>query len=192
MRDREQHSEVLAGEAGFDESDGLRETVAYRLGKADREALRDVVRTLDTLTLEAGRCWGEIGEPAVAEARAAAVDLRHVQGFLGRLAENGRGADPAEEPERARSARAARRLAPAVGRIAAALEGLLPEASGSQSPAAGALRIPTKPATHSDGKAATQPEGGDEQGSWLILVAAFEAAMVESVIFSGLCSFFCC
>jgi uncharacterized protein with ParB-like and HNH nuclease domain len=34
------------------------------------------------------------------------------------------------------------------------------------------LRIPTKPATHSEAKAATLPEGGGEQGSWWIEVAA--------------------
>ena len=34
------------------------------------------------------------------------------------------------------------------------------------------VRIPTKPATHSEVKAATLPERGGEQGSWWIEVAA--------------------
>ena len=38
------------------------------------------------------------------------------------------------------------------------------------------LRIPTKPATHSDGKAAALPERSGEQGSWWIEVAALRPA----------------
>jgi hypothetical protein len=38
------------------------------------------------------------------------------------------------------------------------------------------LRIPTKPATHSEAKAATLPERHSEQGSWWIEVAALAAA----------------
>jgi hypothetical protein len=34
------------------------------------------------------------------------------------------------------------------------------------------MRIPTKPATHSEAKAATLPERGGDQGSWWIEVAA--------------------
>jgi len=38
------------------------------------------------------------------------------------------------------------------------------------------LRIPTKPATHSEVKAATLPERHGEQGSWWIEVAALAAS----------------
>jgi len=41
---------------------------------------------------------------------------------------------------------------------------------------AASVRIPTKPATHSEVKAATLPERHGEQGSWWIEVAALAAS----------------
>ncbi len=106
----------------FDESDGWRRTTLYRVtNPRDRAALIRLSRMLDGLILEVGRCWCEMGESStLAEARAAAGDLRYLEAFLLRMGEEDY--DPDEEPAEFRLARLAKRLAPRVGKIAAAIE----------------------------------------------------------------------
>jgi hypothetical protein len=106
----------------FDESDGWRRTVLYRVtDPGEKAALITLSRLLDRLQLESGEFWDHLGElPAQAEARAAAEDLRYVEAFLALL--GNQEYDSYEEPVEYRIGRLARRLAPRVGKLAAALE----------------------------------------------------------------------
>lgn len=112
----------------FDESDGWRRTMLYRVtSPRDRAALIRLSRMLDALILEVGRCWDEMeGSATVAELEAATVDLRYLEAFLARL---GREHVETElEPVEVEVSKLAARIAPEVGRLAATLEaGLAPQ-----------------------------------------------------------------
>jgi hypothetical protein len=74
--------------AGWDESAGFRETFLFHFDDSeDSRALRHLARWLHEACLELARYAPPSGESATREElRAAAADLRHVQGFLAAIA----------------------------------------------------------------------------------------------------------
>jgi hypothetical protein len=74
--------------AGWDESAGFRETFLYHVhDPEDDRTLRHLGRMLHEASLEMARYVPPSGESATREElRAAAADLRHVQGFLAAVA----------------------------------------------------------------------------------------------------------
>ncbi|HVF61064.1 MAG TPA: hypothetical protein VNJ70_14755 [Thermoanaerobaculia bacterium] len=108
--------------APLDEGNGLRETYAYFLPPEIADALRLLSGYVQDRAFEGERTWDHIaGAVAIAQLRAAAVDLRHVEGFLWMVSE-----DPdSDERELVRLCRLARRLSGRVAKIAAAIEGAL-------------------------------------------------------------------
>ncbi|HYH44480.1 MAG TPA: hypothetical protein VEG34_02255, partial [Thermoanaerobaculia bacterium] len=74
--------------AGWDESAGFRETFLYHFDDSeDSRALRHLARWFHESCLELARYTPPSGESATREElRAAAADLRHLQGFLAAVA----------------------------------------------------------------------------------------------------------
>ena len=106
----------------FDESDGWRRTMLYRVtDPLERDVLLRLSKMLDHLILEVGSFWRHLEESGTAaEARAAAADLRYLQVFLARFDPGD--FDRQDDPVEYRLCRLARRLAPRVAKIAAELE----------------------------------------------------------------------
>jgi hypothetical protein len=107
----------------WNESDTIRETTLLVIDdEADREALRHVGRLLYDLAVETTRLPGkERGESITgAELRAAAAELRFVEGFLGMVRRSGEESDlqPADDA----LARFAARMARKVGALAEEIE----------------------------------------------------------------------
>jgi hypothetical protein len=108
--------------AGWDESAGFRETFLYNFDPpADLQALRHLARMLHEASLELAPFAVPGGESATSrELRAAAADLRHLQGFLATV---GRGLEEHDlTPADAELAALAARQSCAVAGLAAALE----------------------------------------------------------------------
>ena len=108
--------------AGWEESAGFRETfLRYIYVPEDLQALRHLARMLHESSLEMARYAPPSGESATREElRAAAADLRHLQGFLAAVA---RGLEESElAPCDAELAELAARQSHVVAGIAAALE----------------------------------------------------------------------
>src|SRR5215207_10496247 len=108
--------------AGWDESAGFRETFLYHFDDSeDSRALRHLARWLHEACLELARYAPPSGESATREElRAAAADLRHLQGFLAAVA---RGLEESElAPSDAELAALAARQSQAVAGLAAVLE----------------------------------------------------------------------
>jgi hypothetical protein len=107
---------------GWDESAGFRETFLRHVTDAeDDRTLRHLARMLHEATLELAHYEPPSGESATREElRAAAADLRHVQGFLVSIA---RGLEESElAPADAELAALAARQSHAVAGLAAVLE----------------------------------------------------------------------
>ena len=107
---------------GWDESAGFRETFLRHVTDAeDDRTLRHLARMLHESTLELAHFAPASGESATREElRAAAADLRHVQGFLASVA---RGLEESElAPLDAELAELAARQSHAVAGLAAVLE----------------------------------------------------------------------
>ncbi len=111
--------------AGWDESAGFRETFLFRIDDPDdTAALRRVARLLHESSLELARPAQPGDEPATRqELRAAAADLRHLQGFLAAVARGGEAGDLS--PADAELATQAARQAETVAGVAEVLEKLL-------------------------------------------------------------------
>ena len=108
--------------AGWEESAGFRETfLRYIYVPEDLQALRHLARMLHESSLEMARYAPPGGESATGEElRAAASDLRHLQGFLAAVA---RGLEESElAPADAELAELAARQSHVVAGVAAALE----------------------------------------------------------------------
>jgi hypothetical protein len=108
--------------SGWDESAGFRETfLRYLTDAEDDRTLRHLARMLHESSLEMARYGPPSGESATREeVRAAAADLRHVQGFLAAVA---RGLEESElAPADAELAELAARQSHAVAGLAAVLE----------------------------------------------------------------------
>jgi hypothetical protein len=108
--------------AGWDESAGFRETfLLYYSAPEDLQTLRHLARMLHESSLEMARYTPPSGESATREElRAAAADLRHLQGFLAAVA---RGREESElTPSDAELAELAARQSQAVAGVAAVLE----------------------------------------------------------------------
>ena len=108
--------------AGWEESAGFRETfLRYFYAPDDLQALRHLSRMLHESSLEMARYGPPSGESATREElRAAAADLRHVQGFLAAVA---RGLEESElAPTDAELAALAAEQSHAVAGLAAVLE----------------------------------------------------------------------
>jgi hypothetical protein len=107
---------------GWEESAGFRETFLYHFYEPDDlRALRHLARMLHESGLEMKRYASANADSATQEEmRAAAADLRHLQGFLGSVARSGEEAalSPADSELAALAARQAR----VVAGVAAALE----------------------------------------------------------------------
>ena len=118
MPDREE-STAPPARPPLDEGNGLRETYAYFLPPEIADALRLLSGYVQDRAFEGERTWDHIpGAVAIAQLRATAVDLRHLQGFLWMVSE-----DPdSEERELVRLCRLARRLSERIAKIAAELE----------------------------------------------------------------------
>jgi hypothetical protein len=111
--------------AGWDESAGFRETFLYHFDDSeDSRALRHRARWLHEACLELARYAPPSGESATREElRAAAADLRHLQGFLAAVA---RCREESElPPADAELAAQAARQAEALASVAEILEKLL-------------------------------------------------------------------
>jgi hypothetical protein len=108
--------------AGWEESAGFRETFLYHFYKPeDLEALRHLARMLHESSLEMARYAPLTPESATREElRAAAADLRHVQGFLAAVARSKEESDL--QPSDAQLAALAALQSQAVAGLAAALE----------------------------------------------------------------------
>jgi hypothetical protein len=107
---------------GWDESAGFRETFLRHVTDAeDDRTLRHLARMLHESTLELAHFAPPSGESATREElRAAAADLRHVQGFLASVA---RGLEESElAPSDAELAALAAEQSNAVAGLAAVLE----------------------------------------------------------------------
>ncbi len=113
----------------YDESDGWRRTLLYRVTKPqERDALIQLSKMLDRLLLEDGGFWSELQGPSPeAELSAAAADLVHLSGFL-RLLSVEHGFDPTDEEDRpkVRLCKMAGRQAVKLLRIADAIGAALP------------------------------------------------------------------
>jgi hypothetical protein len=108
--------------AGWEESAGFRSTFLYHFDDpADVQALRHLARMFHESILEMARYAAPSGESATRqELRAAAADLRHVQGFLAAVARSREESElPAADAE---LAGLAARQALAVAGLAAVLE----------------------------------------------------------------------
>jgi hypothetical protein len=115
---------------GWDESAGFRETFLRHVTDAeDDRTLRHLARMLHEATLELAHFAPPSGESATREElRAAAADLRHLQGFLATVARTvGESELP---PDDAELAGLAARQAEAVAGLAEALEQALEQALG--------------------------------------------------------------
>ncbi len=108
--------------AGWDESAGFRETFLRHVTDAeDDRALRHLARMLHESTLELAHFAPPSGESATREElRAAAADLRHLQGFLAAIARSRVESELA--PADAELADVADRQSHAVAGLAAVLE----------------------------------------------------------------------
>jgi hypothetical protein len=115
---------------GWDESAGFRATFLYHFHQPDDQgALRHLARMLHESSLEMARYAPPTAESATREeVRAAAADLRHIQGFLAAVA---RSQDEAAlPPADTLLARLAARQAQAVAGAAQALEQALDQPAG--------------------------------------------------------------
>ncbi len=108
--------------AGWEESAGFRETFLYHVTlPEDLQTLRHLGRMLHESSLEMARYAPPGGESATREElRAAAADLRHVQGFLAAVARHL--AESELPPPDAELAALAARQSVAVAGLAAAIE----------------------------------------------------------------------